>query len=720
MIELTTYVLPPLISSLLFLGLGFLVFSKNKKSSIHRSFLFLCLATFWWQFNWFILFGTGDRGLAEVLIKIGYIGIIFIPITSYHFFLLLLDSTKKTDKLILYASYLIGAAFTLILLFTNWLIDGYYKYYFGFYPRASFLHPVYLIFLASLALRILYLTVYNLKTSRITSVYKYNQLKYVVWAVIFYIFASADFMINYGIEFYPPGYLFILIFLGIFAYTIVRHRLMDIKMVMRRYSVFLVSLSVVLALATVVKYIFDSWFYNYASWGDPLILVAALFIFPPIRNYFYRLANKYFFSSLYDSSEVIASLSDKLRSTLETEKIYDFIYQTLTNAFHVKAFGLLIYNEADKNYMAQYNDGFVLNKQKIFPEDKTLTEMFIKNNQPIITEDASRIVVLNGNKTIEVLKRLGVAILTPLNVKDKTIGLIALGKKESGDMYNDEDLKVLEVVGAQTAIALENALLYKETKNFSIKLEKEVEKATHDLKKANIQLKKLDAAKSEFISIASHQLRTPLTVIKGYISMMLEGNFGALTKPETESLEKVFLSNERLIQLVENLLNISRIESGRLQFDFQMVDLNKMIESVMEELAGNAKKKNLILQYKPSAKLLPKIKIDDEKIRQVVMNLIDNAIKYTKQGSVTVKLEQRENKIKFSVADSGMGIRPEDMVNLFKKFSRGTGTSLIHTEGTGLGLYVARMMIEAHHGKIWAESNGEGKGSKFCFELPIK
>jgi signal transduction histidine kinase len=346
--------------------------------------------------------------------------------------------------------------------------------------------------------------------------------------------------------------------------------------------------------------------------------------------------------------------------------------------------------------------------------------MFIKQNKIIITEEARRLGVFEKNSTIELLLKLKVEILAPLNIKNKTIGLIALGAKESGDMYNDEDLKVLEVVGAQAAISLENALLYKETKYFSVKLEKEVAKATRDLRKANIQLKKLDAAKSEFISIASHQLRTPLTVIKGYISMMLEGNFGALTQAETESLEKVFLSNERLIQLVENLLNISRIESGRLQFDFKQVDLNKMIESVMEELAGNAKKKNLILQYKAPAKPILRIKLDEEKIRQVMMNLIDNAIKYTKQGSITVKLEQLKNSVKFCVADSGMGIRPEDKVNLFKKFSRGTGTSLIHTEGTGLGLYVAHMMIEAHHGKIWAESDGEGKGSKFCFELPLK
>ena len=287
-------------------------------------------------------------------------------------------------------------------------------------------------------------------------------------------------------------------------------------------------------------------------------------------------------------------------------------------------------------------------------------------------------------------------------------------------MYNEEDLKVLEVVGAQTAIALGNALLYKETKDFSIKLEKEVEKATHDLKKANVQLKKLDAAKSEFISIASHQLRTPLTVIKGYISMMLEGNFGQLTDSEKESLEKVFESNERLIQLVENLLNISRIESGRLQFNFEEVDFSKMVASVVEELSGYVKKKNLRLEYKPPAKPLPLVKLDEEKIRQVVMNLVDNAIKYTKQGGITVRVEQSRENITFCVSDTGMGISEADLANLFKKFSRGSGTSLVHTEGTGLGLYVASIMIESHQGRIWAESAGEGKGSKFCFALPVK
>jgi signal transduction histidine kinase len=313
-----------------------------------------------------------------------------------------------------------------------------------------------------------------------------------------------------------------------------------------------------------------------------------------------------------------------------------------------------------------------------------------------------------------------VEILTPLNIKDKTIGLIALGSKESGDMYNDEDLQVLEIVGAQTAIAMENALLYDETRKFNINLKREVERATKELREANEQLKILDQAKSDFISIASHQLRTPLTIVKGYVSMMLEGNFGELNPMERDSLEKVFESNERLIRLVENLLNISRIESGRMQYTYEVMPLEKVVDSVVDELQSYAIKMKLKLSYKKQKAALPLVRIDEEKIRQVVMNLIDNAIKYTKAGTVTVSLKEDDGGIIFTVSDSGMGINPLDISKLFKKFSRVAGTNLVHTEGTGLGLYVARTMIEAHKGRIWAESDGEGLGSRFSFWLPAE
>ncbi len=712
------YTLSAIINALTSLILGIIILRK-KKSNINISFILFCFSVTFWSIAYFLWQVSDNSESALLWCKILTVGSIFIPLFYFRFTIFYLNAYEKIyNRILLYIGYL-SALFLALISPTSLLVkDMSAKLVFRFWPDAG---SFYWLFLLMFFGFVVYSVSLFIGSYGDASEIKKQQIKFLLFGTgLGFLGGSTNFLLWYNIPILPVGNILVSLYVILTAYAIVVHRLMDIKMVMRRYSVFLASLSVVLVLATAVKYLAETYFYDYTSWADPLILVAALFIFPPIRNYFYRLANRYFFSSLYDSGEVIASLSDKLRTTLETEKIYDFIYQILTNAFHVKAFGLLIYSEADKNFVADYNNGFTLNKQKSFPEDKILNEMFIKKNQPIITEDAGHTPELNGNQTIEMLKKIGVEILAPLNVKDKTIGLIALGKKESGDMYNDEDLKVLEVAGAQTAIALENALLYKETKNFSLKLEKEVERATRDLKKANIQLKKLDAAKSEFISIASHQLRTPLTVIKGYISMMLEGNFGPLTKPEEESLGKVFESNERLIQLVEDLLNISRIESGRLQFNYKETDLNKMAESVVDELSTNAKKKNLILEYKAPAEALPTLKLDDEKVRQVVMNLVDNAIKYTKEGKVTVTVEQAGNKLHFCVADSGMGIKPEDMPNLFKKFSRGTGTSLIHTEGTGLGLYVARMMIEAHKGKVWAESDGVGKGSKFCFELPVK
>jgi signal transduction histidine kinase len=235
----------------------------------------------------------------------------------------------------------------------------------------------------------------------------------------------------------------------------------------------------------------------------------------------------------------------------------------------------------------------------------------------------------------------------------------------------------------------------------------------------NEKLKKIDQAKSEFISIASHQLRTPLTVIKGYISMMNEGTFGVLPPGLKDALGKVYISNERLIKLVEELLNVSRIESGKLRYVFESRQLLDLVSSICNELKGHAAAKGLKFELVRPEVDLPSVMMDEEKMRQVIMNLIDNAIKYTNKGSVTISLKKQDERILFSVSDSGVGIKPDDMQNLFKKFSRGTGTSLIHTEGTGLGLYVARQITEAHGGKAWAESAGEGQGSRFYFYLPI-
>ncbi len=263
-------------------------------------------------------------------------------------------------------------------------------------------------------------------------------------------------------------------------------------------------------------------------------------------------------------------------------------------------------------------------------------------------------------------------------------------------------------------------LLVRSVKN-EIEQRYQLEKISRKLKSANNELRKLDKAKSEFISIASHQLRTPLTAIKGYTSMILEGDYGKINSTVKEPIKRAFSSTERMVSLVENLLNISRIESGRVVFVFKEVDFEKLTEEIVKEFGSLAKKKNLYLKYS-SGKNIPTIKAD-YKIKEVISNLIDNAIKYTDKGGVAVGLKLKNGKkkkfIELSVSDTGMGIDKDDLKNVFEKFRRGKKVSLVHTEGLGLGMYFSQKILEAHRATISVNSKGEGKGTTFRVKIPV-
>lgn len=249
-------------------------------------------------------------------------------------------------------------------------------------------------------------------------------------------------------------------------------------------------------------------------------------------------------------------------------------------------------------------------------------------------------------------------------------------------------------------------------------LNKKLNKVTKDLASANKELKRLDESKSEFLSISSHQLRTPLTIIKGYSSMLLEGSFGKMSKPVKESVDKIFVSTERLINLVESLLNISRIEAGRIEFNIEPVDLTEVAKSMVNDFQEKAKARKLKLAFMSEEKV-PKVAADAQKIKDIVSNIIDNAIKYTKQGEIMVGLHQEGTSVVFCSQDTGIGMEADDIKRLFNKFTRGKDSNKVNTEGTGLGLYYARVLVENMGGRIWVESPGKNKGSKFCFSLPM-
>jgi len=253
-----------------------------------------------------------------------------------------------------------------------------------------------------------------------------------------------------------------------------------------------------------------------------------------------------------------------------------------------------------------------------------------------------------------------------------------------------------------------------------IKRREQVVKIKNRLEKAYDELKKLDVAKTEFISIASHQLRTPLTIIKGYVSMLLEGTYGQIPEKSKKPVENVLESNERLIRLVNDLLTVSKVEAGKIEINFEKINVEQIILGLIDELRIKAKEKNLYLKHKKLKKASTKILGDESKVRQIILNVLDNGIRYTNKGGVTISYGSENGKYVIKIQDTGEGMVKQEAEKLFNSFSRGSAGTKFWTEGAGLGLYISKKFVELHKGKVWAESEGKEKGSTFYIELPIK
>ncbi|HEU5114641.1 MAG TPA: HAMP domain-containing sensor histidine kinase [Candidatus Paceibacterota bacterium] len=245
-------------------------------------------------------------------------------------------------------------------------------------------------------------------------------------------------------------------------------------------------------------------------------------------------------------------------------------------------------------------------------------------------------------------------------------------------------------------------------------------KAKEDLQKANDRLRELDVQKTEFVSFATHQLRSPLTAIKGNTSLILEGDAGPISESVKNIVQTVYISVKTMITVVEDYLNISRIELGTMKYDLRDLDFKDLLQEVVNEQKPNIESKGLTYSVSFDPNIVYKIKADPDKFKQVVMNTIDNSIKYTPSGSLTISLEKDQTKgaVRLKVADTGVGIRADVMPKLFQKFTRAPNASEANIHGTGLGLFIAKNIMDAHGGRVWAESAGEGKGSQFYIELP--
>jgi signal transduction histidine kinase len=249
----------------------------------------------------------------------------------------------------------------------------------------------------------------------------------------------------------------------------------------------------------------------------------------------------------------------------------------------------------------------------------------------------------------------------------------------------------------------------------------QIEQLASGLEIANDQLKVLDKMKSEFVSIASHQLRSPLTAIRGYSSMLLEGSFGPMPDKAKDAVERISEASRFMASSVEDYLNVSRIQAGNMKYEYSDFNLKDLASRVADDTRQIAIKKGLLLTFKTDMKKTGIVHADIGKTRQIIDNLINNALKYTPKGTIEVLVrdDAKLKKIFVEISDSGIGMSEKTIANMFGKFERASNANEVNVTGTGLGLYIARKMAREMGGDVTAHSQGEGKGSMFRIELAL-
>lgn len=543
-----------------------------------------------------------------------------------------------------------------------------------------------------------------------------------VWAgvvgMIFNLFLPA--IGNYSIIWAGPLCLFI--FVPMVYLAIAKHQLFDLRLALVRSAAYVFSLGVLALVYFGLVFVLSVvLFKNVApdTFGISTVnVVSALllaFLFQPIKHFFDRLTGRIFYRDTYDADEFIAKLGAVLTSTTHLYEVLEQALEHITRTLKVSSGQFIVYRDHHDNAVVGRGD------YSAFTEDecRVLHQLAETCGSGLLVVDAAlRYDDLEVAKIHKLLAKRHVALVLPLVSARETIGYLLLGE-QLGSGYAVKDRRVLTTIANELVIAIMNARSVQVVRDLNTHLEERVGFATRELTRSNQRLLELDATKDEFLSMASHQLRTPLTSIKGYISMVLEGDVGAITPAQRQLLEEAYTSSERMVHLIGDFLNVNRLQTGKFMIDAAQVDLSKVVRQEVDSIQQMAAGHDTVVQYKAPARF-PLLYVDEGKIRQVVMNFIDNAIYYSPEGKVIkVTLSIEDGDAVLRVTDKGMGVPADVQKKLFTKFFRAENARKQRPDGTGIGLYLARKVIDGHGGKVVFESI-EGKGSTFGFRLSIK
>ena len=515
-------------------------------------------------------------------------------------------------------------------------------------------------------------------------------------------------------EFVQVGPLGVLIFVWSSYYAISRQRLFDIRRAAMRTAAYIVSMAMLAFIYSAMAFGVAAMLgsaglamqsdFNFVYMALALVLA---FLFQPVKSLFDKLTSKLMYRSRYDDDEFMREFSRIILHETDlqffTKQVSSFIAKTLN---------------ADGAYFYFNSVGIVgryITRRASLPgpDVAIISKYCLEYKQPsgvLVTDNVA-------DEQVKIaLKANHIGMSLPLILQGELLGFLFVGRHNSRG-FSAQDIRAMESIQGELTVAVQNSLFVEEIRELNSGLSQRIEDATKALKSSNRQLQRLDKSKDEFISMASHQLRTPLTSIKGYLDMMLDGDLGKITPTQRSVLSEAYISSERMVTLINDFLNVSRLQTGKFIIDKRETDLAEMLREQVQMLKVVAKQHDLKLETHIS-KGIPKVVVDGEKVRQVMLNMIDNAIYYSKPStSIDVVLALDGRDIVFSVKDTGIGVPESEKDGLFGKFFRATNARQKRPDGTGVGLFLSRKVILSHGGDIifWSK---EGKGSIFGFRLP--
>jgi len=414
-----------------------------------------------------------------------------------------------------------------------------------------------------------------------------------------------------------------------------------------------------------------------------------------------------------------------ITSTLDVAKIIETVLDLLARNLKFSRIAMVLFDtnrrEAFISQVAGVSKDLEQQAYQIripVQDDQSLDADVLLRGKAFLVADRETVADRIHPMLLGLMRQIGVDsfVVAPIQTQHEILGYLSADK--SSEPCTQEDLELLKTVVSQVGGAMENARVYKELEILTKSLEERVQNRTKALQEAIERLQELDRLKSAFVSIVSHEFRTPMTSIKGLVENMLDGLTGDLSEHQSYYLSRVKANIERLTRMINDLLDLSKIEAGRMELFQTDVSIKELLDEVIESMQGIALKKSLTLHSSIQGEI-PVIQGDHDKLYQVLTNLIGNAIKFTGAGgAIDVKSNLKADEtIQVCVSDTGCGIPPEEQEAIFQRFYR-SSSAPVEARGAGLGLAICKSLVELHYGTIWVESS-TGKGTKFFITLPI-